>query len=209
MSRPKRDPPPRDEFEFLSRWWSDVELRDVELLAEQYYAAKRCAPNTIRLTQRALLSAAIVLMVARLEAFLEECFRWAARRVSLSGLNRPGDSAILGVLDRFHNPTVDHTRGLFRAIGINDIWAAVLPKRHGRAEPLKAIDDLVNLRHEVAHGRVLGGNVRFPITLKATTSNLRLLRWFFPAFADALRAAVCAQVSRNVNLTSKGSDPRQ
>jgi len=175
----------RDQFDFLSVWFTSIELTDIRLLVEEsrHIGDERRSP--IRKRQRAILSAAVVLMVARTEAFIEEAARWSIwemkHKPSITTIEDPP------AITNFHNPTSIKIETLFRSIGIPDIWTP-RPKRPRRSDdPLAEFDRLVNLRHDIADGKVSDGNVAFAATLKDVLGFISLLEWFSVAVAEILR----------------------
>lgn len=101
--------------------------------------------------QGTALNRSCVLMIsALLQGFVEEVF-FEVSEAKL-GLNAPQVADYRNLYDRFGNPSTQNVRNQFRRLGLPDVFVGL--SWRGRTSPsvVRALDDLNQLRNQIAHG---------------------------------------------------------
>ena len=187
-TEPNESPsPPKDGFEISVRMWTYMEFEDIDLLIDQFRRVHSTARTGNRKLLRSLLSGCIILLTARYEAFIEDCFTWCLWYLDQSKGISKRLREYQGKSESFHNPTSKNIRKLYQSVGIQDIWQNWGLKKRTDEKFIKKLDELVRLRHRIAHGKVLCGDVRYPSTLRGVLQYTSMVKRFIPQFADQIR----------------------
>ncbi|HEV2119289.1 MAG TPA: HEPN domain-containing protein [Candidatus Bathyarchaeia archaeon] len=99
----------------------------------------------------AINRAAIVLLTAHLEGFLEDLHGEAAS-ILLMNRVRNLDTLIDEAHDRFRNPTIDAITKLFNTLGMPDFLDGMSWQRSKNEAVKRRLTELVKLRNDIAHG---------------------------------------------------------
>jgi hypothetical protein len=89
--------------------------------------------------------AAVVMLCAHLEGFVEDLFTEAFEAVHDCLNSRP-------LISRFHNPWPDQIDSLFAAVGLPKASRGISWRRAGEAAVVRNLEELVRTRNKIAHG---------------------------------------------------------
>jgi hypothetical protein len=152
----------------------------------------------IRSCRNALLRASVVLIVARIEYFVEELFEWAAKKI-FDNLSKEEIIEYYKISSkRFNNPTSDNINKLFLEIGIHKVMNKICTDSSENKILRKTLDDLINKRHEIAHGKI-GGATRSSRKFSATATQVKSWNKFAIKFMYQIENTVS-----NILLNEKG-----
>ena len=103
-------------------------------------------------SREALLNAGVVLLVSYLQAYVEAVFKEAAER-AYPAVSKPDLNGIVkGATRQFHNPSPSNIDRLFLSVGAPRVTYGASWQRWPNQRVRKALKDLVDARHRIAHG---------------------------------------------------------
>ncbi|MDW8415889.1 MAG: HEPN domain-containing protein [Thermaurantiacus sp.] len=162
-------------------------LRDVDELILAHEALTGGGVGAPRKRQgQAISRAAVVIIVANLEVFIEECFEAAAMRFYGATTRDDLKSLFANTSKKLNHPSLQKVDLLFYNVGIRDISHKIRWQRLSNNEFRRKYNYLLELRGKIAHGGRPG--VRLQVVRHGVD--------FARRFADRLQLAVDTEFSR-------------
>lgn len=185
-----------EKIHYKSIIFHDMDLEDCRRLLELHKVTQDSQLDHPASFRNAILRAMVILIVARLEAYIEDVFEWSASRI-FSDLNKDEIRDFYKQTSkRFNNPTTENINRLFLAIGISNVLANLKWRGCSSDVVMKSLNELVEMRHSIAHGK-LGGMVRadrrFSVTATEVKKWLRLVENFFYVFEETVSNILIAK----------------
>jgi hypothetical protein len=138
----------------------------------------------------AIHRAAIVLMSAHLEGFIEDLYEESAE-VLLSGKTRDPAVLVEDARDAFRNPSTQPIEKLFRTLGLPDILAGISWRASNNESVRRRLNAFVRLRNNIAHGKETEADEDRVIVHKSTVNYYKN---FTKLFAENLEAKVSQEI---------------
>ena len=197
-----------DKRPILTRMHVEIDLREIESLIQ----TRRSMFYASELSQkRAIYSAVIVLLCARLEAYVEDVFSFTLSQLRFYKQKTIGESEELEQVEQFRNPSTKNINRFFQAVGIQNILDKVHIDRMKKTQVYKAINQIVELRHKIAHGKTCSVNTNYPVNLTDCIRFYKFVRRFFISFESEVNRNLgprLAEAKRNSPLRWDYAGPK-
>jgi len=180
----------RKDIKFIPTLLHEFEFEDVDRLLELNKSINKLSLGKgLMPSKNALLRGSIVLIVARIEKFVEELFEWAAEKV-FKNLTEDELIQYYKISSRkFNTPNSDNINKLFLGIGFSNIMSKIHHDSAKNKVIVKKLVEIVNKRHDIAHGKI-GGMLRADRKFSATTNQVVAWKDFAVKFMYQLEKVV-------------------
>ena len=182
--------PSRINVKFIPTLLHEFEFEDVDRLLELNKDLKNIIKDKDkRPYQNAILRGSIVLIVARIENFIEDLFEWTSAKIFFNLFDDELNHFYKISSRKFNNPISDNINKLFLGIGIYNVLDRIYDDPKKNKQLVTRLNELVNRRHDIAHGKI-GGMLRANKKYAATTKQVVYWQIFAKKFMYLLEKTV-------------------
>jgi len=193
----------RKNIKFIPTIIHEFKFEDVDRLLELNKGINKLSlGKRLRPSKNALLRGSVVLIVARIENFVEELFEWAAAKVFINLTKEELLQYYKISSKKFNTPNSDNINKIFLSIGIPNIMNRIHLDSAKNKLLVKKLDEIVNKRHDIAHGKI-GGMLRADRKFSATTKQVIAWKEFAVKFMYQLEKIVSTILYEEMNIAEK------
>lgn len=193
--------PNRNNVKFFPTILHEFEFEDVDRLLELNKDLKNTVNNRdMRPYKNAILRGTVVLIVARIENFVEALFEWASENIFYNLDNTELNHFYKISSRKFNNPNSENINKLFLSIGIYNILDRIYAEPKKNKILVNRLNELINKRHDIAHGKI-GGMLRANKKFAATTKQVVFWSDFAVQFMYLLEKTVSEILIEEKNIS--------
>ncbi len=163
----------------LSRIHSEIELPEISRLIN---IKNRCSTALTLLERRAIYSSIIVLLCARLEAYIEDVFKFTLAGLRHQQIELITERESEAAIGKFGNPNTKRINELFSTIGLANVVSHINMGNLNNNRLYSSINTLVSLRNKIAHGEESSTYTKYSINLSTCQFYYNLVKRFMHSF---------------------------